>query len=124
MDNKSNVNLFQSREELPETKDQSSDKHINLRTTDDISVLESVLHQLQQKGEGYVLASWISPPFGIIRGYGVYTREEAQVLSRRSQDEHWGFPRFGSIYDKERLERRIEKLREKMFPNTEPSYQP
>ncbi|MBS3121621.1 hypothetical protein J4434_01935 [Candidatus Woesearchaeota archaeon] len=71
------------------------------------------LHKSSEEGIEHVIASWISPPFGIVIGYGIYTKNEAEQLSKKSQEERWGFPDFGLVYDKELLERKIEKLERK-----------
>lgn len=110
MENKPNLDLFNSREEFPELIDSSTGKCINLRTTQDISLVENILSQLRSKGGEYVIASWLSPPFGEIEGYGIYQIREARNLSQRSKEERWGYPRFGAIYDQDRLERRILRL--------------
>ncbi|MBI4453093.1 hypothetical protein HY636_00450 [Candidatus Woesearchaeota archaeon] len=114
---KSNKELYEERREPPYLKDRTTSKYINLRTTNDIDVLRRLNDELTQEhsktGIEYVVASWISPPFGIIKGYGVYVKGEAERLSEQSNEERWGFPDFGSIYDKERLERRIKRLEER-----------
>ncbi len=122
---KTNLELYQQRNE-PEILRQDS-IYANLRTSQNLDLirsLESILKELSNNSrEKYVLASWISPPFGRIAGYGVYTKKEAQELNARSKNERWGFPRFGSIYDISRLERKIESLKSKgshLLPS--PSY--
>ena len=103
--------MFNERRELPELVDVATGKYVNLRTTKDVVLLESILTSLQSHGPQYVLASWVSPPFNIIKGYGVYIHDKAHHLAQQSSAERWGYPRFGSIIDQERLEKRIEKLR-------------
>jgi hypothetical protein len=72
---------------------------------------KALSYVVSNRGGGeLVIASWISPPFGIILGYGVYSRKDAEMLAERSKHERWGFPRFGSVYDVKRLEERIARL--------------
>lgn len=103
----SNRDLFGRRIEPPSLTDKNTKQYANLRTTKDIILLQGLLSYIQKFGTDYVVVSWISPPFGVVRGYGVYTREEAGHLAERSKKERWGFPRFGSIYDKDRLEEMV-----------------
>ena len=104
-----NIRIYQRRIEPKCLK--SSDNYINLRVTDNVAILVEILDELKTRGPNYVIASWISPPFGVIKGYGVYEKEEVMKLSDASKRERWGFPRFGSVVDQERLEGRIEKLK-------------
>ena len=108
--------MFNERRELPELVDVATGKYVNLRTTKDVVLLESILTSLQSHGPQYVLASWVSPPFNIIKGYGVYIYDKAHHLAQQSSAERWGYPRFGSIFNQERLEKRIEKLRRYGLP--------
>ncbi len=111
MKERENLKLFKKRKEPPLLSIENNGDYINLRTTDNVSLLQNLLIYLKQQfGADYVIASWISPPFGIVKGYGTYTKEEAQYLSELSKKERWGFPKFGSVYDKGRLEEKINKL--------------
>ena len=110
------IEIYNKRSELKEMIDPATGKYLSLRTTKNLVVLEDILTQLKQKGQDYVIASWISPPFGIVQGYGVYTKKEAAEIAHQSQSERWGFPRFGAIYDQERLEKRIEALKKYIPP--------
>ncbi len=109
MDNRTNLEIFREREELPYFLDSSLGSYVSLRTAKNKNLLEKTLHYLKQKGPEYVLASWISPPFNKIVGYGIYTEEEAMMLSERSKTEHWGFPRFGRLYRQGDLEKKIKE---------------
>lgn len=124
---KSNRELYDERREPLYLKDEVTGKYIDLRTTNNAPVLRRLRDELimgnSRTGIEYVIASWISPPFGIVKGYGIYTQEEAEHLSKRSNEERWGFPDFGSIYDKERLERRIKRLEATHKLNFIPAYQ-
>lgn len=114
---KSNWELYEERREPTYLKDKATGKYIHLRTTNDIDVLRRLHDELTQvsneTGIEHIIVSWISPPFGIVVGYGVYTKEEAEGLSKLSIEERWGFPDFGLFYNKELLERKIERLERK-----------
>lgn len=112
---KSNKELYKERIEPLYLKDKATGKYIHLRTTNDMDVLRRLHDELTQvfneTGIEHIIVSWISPPFGIVVGYGMYTRKEAEQLSEKSQKERWGFPDFGLFYDKELLERKIERMK-------------
>src|SRR3989338_1238493 len=117
MTKKANIELYERRSEPADLRDPITGKYINLRTTKDVALLEGILSDLISMGPDYVLASWISPPFGVIKGYGTYPKEEAESHAKQSQSERWGFPRFGYIYNREKLEAKIEKLRGEYNPH-------
>lgn len=122
---KPNKELYKERRELSYLKDKFTGKYIHLRTTNDIDVLRRLvdeLHQSSKDGIEYVITSWTSPPFGIVVGYGMYPRKEAEQLSERSQTERWGFPRFGLIYDVSLLEEKIKELNIESSPALNPVY--
>src|SRR3989344_4545479 len=76
-----------------------SEEYINLRTCVDIHILGTLENELSVSGiEDPVIVPWISPPYGIVRGYGIYSREDAKSLSKQAEDEHWVL-QFGRIYD-------------------------
>lgn len=114
-----NIELFLSRNEPQILRDPKRDGQFeaykNLRTTKDINLVQSLKDILisgsTKNSENYVLGIWISPAFGKIRGYGIYTMEEAIELSRRSIAENWGSPVFGPIYDLNWLECKLKRLK-------------
>lgn len=123
---KPNRELYKERMEPPYLKDKATGKYIHLRTTNDIDVLRKLvdeLHQSSKEGIEYVITSWTSPPFGIVAGYGVYTRKEAEQLSEISQKERWGFPRFGLIYNVSLLEEKIKELNTESSSALNPVYE-
>lgn len=103
----SNWELYQTKKETGflrvSTRENHPPSYINLRTCRDKRILgrlEQLLKKLlRERGEEYVIVPWISAPFGAVRGYGVYTRKEAEEYGKLSKAERWGFPRFGRIYD-------------------------
>ncbi len=98
----SNWRLYSSRTE-PRILRNTDGSYINLRTCDDPTVsnrLEAMLANYAKKsGDEHVVVPWLSPPFGRIVGYGIYTKRQARELIRMSSEEKWGFPRPGRIYD-------------------------
>lgn len=75
----------------------------NLRMTDNLTLLRDTL-KLLQEGDDIVIMPWISAPYGTVRGYGVYKRQEAEQLKARAKQEGWDSPRPGPIYDQMILE--------------------
>lgn len=81
----------------------------NLRETDDPTLLKDALKLLQERDD-LVIMPWISAPYGTVRGYGLYERQEAEQLKARAKHEGWDFPRPGPIYDRQILEAWIRSL--------------
>ena len=89
--------------------------YINLRTCQDKSVLECVLDELESSGDDAVIIPWLSPPFNIPRGYGIYSRSTAKELARLDLEEHWVSPTLGRKYDQNRLRRKIASLSDQVI---------
>jgi hypothetical protein len=106
----SNKELFRRRIE-PESLKGQFPNYITLRTTKDAKLLKELVSYLEnQLGKDHVIVPWLTPPHGTVVGYGVYSIEEAEILTKRSNDENWGNPEFGRIYDVHKLEDRISRL--------------
>ena len=82
-----------------------------IRTMKDEKVIESLIKQLNSLGRNYVLMTWISPAFGRVVGYGVYSKYRAKNISERSKNEDWGFPMIGSKYNINDLERKLNRIK-------------
>ena len=91
--------LYRSRIEPAEVKD--GREYLNVRTCTDVERLQRLEATLRKHHQDAVLVPWISPPFGVIKGYGIYARREAERLQHRAEREGWGFPRPGKGYDLE-----------------------
>lgn len=87
--------------------------YVNLRTTEDVGLLRRTLAclegQFAREGKEHVLLTWFSEPFGRIKGYGIYTKEEAEELQRRQEEERWETPHVSYIKDVGLLRVWIEK---------------
>jgi hypothetical protein len=78
--------------------------------------LEKELSDASSGGASRIAVPWLSPPYNRIVGYGVYTREQARLLSRRSSKENWGFPRFGRSYGSKEIKKLIDSCAEPSLP--------
>ena len=111
---KSDMELYESRTEPSFLKTRKA--YINLRTCKDLQTLaktQDFLKNLSESKDGeYVLLAWLSPPYGLIVGYGAYPIQEArQITNRYKKEEGWTFPQPGRIYDRQVIEERGKKLR-------------
>lgn len=107
---KPNWRAYWSRKEPANVKDGSD--YIDLRTCSDLSRLRRLEQILQAHGSDTTLVSWISPPFGVIKGYGIYSRLDAARLAQRAEKEFWGYPSVGQQYNIAWFQRRIRRLSE------------
>lgn len=56
-----------------------------IRTITNSKIIESLIGKLSSLGKGYVVMSWISPPFGRVVGYGIYNEDYAHSLSEKRE---------------------------------------
>ena len=117
----SNWSIYQRRDEPPGLKRDPPrpfpNEYHNLGDTADIDLVRRVMTYLEKYFPGdYVIGQWSSPPFGVNKGYGVYSREEHKNLTLRQKEEGWGFPRLGFAFDKDFLERKLSILIETYSP--------
>ena len=80
-----------------------------IRQITDKKVLRALIGELEISGEDYVIMSWVSPADNRVIGYGLYTKEEADSITRESDIENWGFPQVGRQYSKSALEEKLKK---------------
>ena len=108
-----NWEIYRSRTEpailSPKGRNAAGPCYESLRETGDLTLLKGVL-KLLQEGEDLVIMPWISAPYGTIRGYGIYERQEAKQLKERARQEKWDFLTPGPIYDQKILEAWIGSL--------------
>lgn len=103
----SNSRLYNERKEPECLAIRKGLDYINVRTCDDKSVLERVLAELDAFGDDAVLIPWLSPPFYVIRGYGLYSISEADRISVIEREERWVSYRLGGRFDKSYFLRRL-----------------
>ena len=104
-----NWDLYKARVEPASVK--KGEKFIDPRTSDDlerINALERELIKMKKTMRDPVLVPWISPPFGRIVGYGIYSQEEANRLASLSKE--WGYPTVGEEYDLDWFSWKIKEL--------------
>ena len=74
---------------------------MNLRTCKDQEILRKLEELLQrcyqETGQEHVIVPWTTPPYGMIVGYGIYQKLEAEKI-REMLKKSRGVPRFGPSY--------------------------
>ena len=65
-----------------------------------------VIDYLKQNNYNCIVP-WLSLPFGLTVGFGIYKAEGAIQLQERCNRENWSFPIFGRVYSKEKLEQKL-----------------
>jgi len=107
----SNKNLYLSRYEPKITKKEDPGSYYfayhNLRTCKHTEVFEGLERILDSNK---VLIAWIASPFNKIMGYGIYTKDQAEILIERNAKESWVFPKVGSKYTLEDIVNRKKEL--------------
>ena len=104
-----NYILYNSRNEpevLTRLKFGEIPSYPSIRNIQDKEILEVILNELNHK-RNKVILSWITPPYGKIVGYGLYSRDEAKKILLKSRRENWVFPKIGRIYDTTLLEEKL-----------------
>ncbi len=106
----SSQSLYQHRREPTCLVIKKGVNYINIRECKDKLALESVLAELDAFGVDAVLVPWSSPPFHIIRGYGLYSQSEINGIYDIEQREHWVSRRLGVRLDRSYFLTRLNRI--------------
>ena len=82
-----------------------------IRTLTNANIIDSLINEIRDYGNNFVVMAWITPPFGKVIGYGIYTKKEASDLLEKSKNERWSSPDLGSVYNISNLEERLHSLK-------------